>query len=327
MSKASALGMGSSFRQAQSISPRRAAIDAATSAPTVGALPTVKLPVSLISLNPLNPRSSLGDLTDLANSLRDHKQKNAISIMSRLAYLEAHPEMEEELEKGTKYVAIDGNSRLAAAREAGLEEVKVVLDEDLGSNPDEILESALVANVHRKDFDHLDEARALQQLLAVHGTQEALAERLHRSQGWVSQRLALLKLTPELQGKLQAGQEPVDLLRMVGNAEPADQAKKLELLKKQRAEQKVNRQVRRTKASPEAPKPPVEQQTSPNTSTEPPGSKPSPQDERHEALRRYLQLVGDAETFVADLLKCCTPEYREQLAQRIRGLPGDDGGH
>lgn len=285
MSKASSLGTGSSFRQAQSISPRRAAIDAATSAPTDGALPTVKLPVSLISLNPLNPRSSLGDLTDLAKSLRDHGQKTAISIMSRLAYLEANPELAEELEKGTKYVAIDGNSRLAAAREAGFEEVKVMLDEDLGSNPDEILESALVANVHRQDLDHLDEARALQQLLAVHGTQEALAARLHRSQGWISQRLALLGLTPELKQKLQTGQEPAELLRQVGRKKPEEQASQLQLLKEQRAKKKVIRQA-------EPPKPP-EPVNPPTESAKPaPVTRPPPSRARTPSSQRRPPRTG-----------------------------------
>ncbi|MGP4001696.1 ParB/RepB/Spo0J family partition protein [Streptomyces sp. 8N706] len=242
-SKASALGAGSSFQAAQSISPRRAAINAATKAPTEGAPPPVELSVSLISLNPANPRSELGDLTDLAGSLRDHGQKAAISIMSRFTYLEANPRREDELEEGTKYVVIDGNSRLAAAREAGLTKIKVMLDEDLGSNPDEILESALVANIHRQDLDHLDEARALQQLLAVHGTQEALAARLHRSQGWVSQRLALLGLTPELKKKLASGEEPADLLRLVGRKKPEEQDQHLQQLKEKRAQEKADKQA------------------------------------------------------------------------------------
>lgn len=231
MSKASKLGVGASFAQTQSVSARRQAINAATKAPTKGAPPPVKLLVKLISLNPSNPRSRLGDLTQLAGSLRDHGQKQAISIMSRFAYLEANPGKESELEDGTKYVVIDGNSRLAAAREAGLEEVKVTLDDDLGSNADEVLESALVANIHRQDLDPLDEARALQQLLTVHGTQEALAARLHRSQGWVSQRLALLGLTAELKEKLLSGEEPAELLRRVGNKRPEEQEAHLERLK------------------------------------------------------------------------------------------------
>ncbi|TXS52777.1 ParB/RepB/Spo0J family partition protein [Streptomyces sp. t39] len=234
MSKASKLGMGASFAQTQSVSARRQAINAATNAPTEGTPPPVTLPVALISLNPSNPRSELGDLSQLAGSLRDHGQKQAISIMSRFSYLEANPGREDQLEAGTKYVAIDGNSRLAAAREAGLADIKVTLNEDLGTNPDEVLESALVANIHRRDLDPLDEARALQQLLAVHGTQEALAARLHRSQGWVSQRLALLGLTPELQEKLVAGEEPAELLRRVGNKKPEEQEAHLERLKSEK---------------------------------------------------------------------------------------------
>ncbi|MFB9558581.1 ParB/RepB/Spo0J family partition protein, partial [Streptomyces roseoviridis] len=214
-------------------------IEAATTAPTSGVDAPTKLNVNLISLNPDNPRTELGDLTDLGNSLRDHGQKTAISIMTRFAYLKANPGREKELEEGTKYVAIDGNSRLAAAREAGVEEIRVMLDDDLGSDPDQILESALVANVHRKDLDPLDEAKALQQLLQLHGTQQALAARLHRSQGWVAQRLALLNLTPELQQRLADGSEPVELLRRIGNQKPENQQKKLEELKRKQEEERA----------------------------------------------------------------------------------------
>lgn len=243
-SKASALGSGSSFARAQNISPRRAAINAAAAAPTEGAPPPVKLSVNLISLNPANPRSSLGDLTDLVGSMRDHGQKTAISIMSRFSYLEAHPDNGGKLEEGTKYVAIDGNSRLAAAREAGMEEVKVMLDDDLGADADGILESALVANIHRNDLDHLDEARVLKQLLKKHGTQAALAARLHRSQGWVAQRLALLGLTPELQEALETGKESAELLRRVGNKKPEEQKKHLRKLKEQQAEEEAEKKQR-----------------------------------------------------------------------------------
>ncbi|MEU4265575.1 ParB/RepB/Spo0J family partition protein [Streptomyces argenteolus] len=232
MSKADTLRASASFGQARGgISARRAAIEAAAAAPTDGAPPPLKLPVDVISLNPDNPREDLGDLTDLGASLRDHKQKTAISIMSRFAYLEGNPGRANDLEEGTKYVVIDGNSRLAAAREAGLTQIKVMLDDELGSNPDEILESAFVANVHRQDLDPLDEAKVLQRLLEIHKTQDALAARLHRSQGWVSQRLALLGLTPKLKEKLQTGEESAALLRRVGKKKPEEQEEHLRRLK------------------------------------------------------------------------------------------------
>ncbi|MFJ1803978.1 ParB/RepB/Spo0J family partition protein [Streptomyces sp. NPDC088180] len=237
MSKADTLRASASFGQAKGgISARRAAIEAAAAAPTDGAPPPLRLPVDVISLNPDNPREELGDLTDLGASLRDHKQKTAISIMSRFAYLEGNPDRKDDLEEGTKYVVIDGNSRLAAAREAGLPDIKVMLDDELGSNPDEILESAFVANVHRQDLEPLDEAKVLQRLLQIHKTQEALATRLHRSQGWVSQRLALLGLTPELKEKLQSGEEPAALLRRVGKKKPEEQADHLRRLKEKNRE-------------------------------------------------------------------------------------------
>lgn len=249
MTKASRLGAGSSFGQTQSISARRAAINEVAAAPTEGAPPPVKLPVDAISLNPDNPRSDLGDLADLGHSLRDHGQKTAISIMGRFAYLEGNPGREDNLEPGTKYVVIDGNSRLAAAREVGLTEIKVMLDDALGSNPDEILESALVANIHRQELNHLDEAKALEQLLKIHGTQEALAARLHRSQGWVSQRLALLTLTPSLKEKLQSGEESAATLRLVGKKKAEDQEAHLQHLKADKA--KKTRSPKRQPAAPQ----------------------------------------------------------------------------
>ncbi|WP_234336241.1 ParB/RepB/Spo0J family partition protein [Streptomyces sp. NRRL S-1022] len=125
-----------------------------------------------------------------AGLLKTHGQKQAITVMNRDAYIKVNPGQEHALEPDTTHVVVDGSSRLAAAREAGLATIKVMVSDDLGSTAEELLESALVANIHRQDLDEIDEARALQRLLAIHGSQRALAKRLHRSQGWVSQRLA-----------------------------------------------------------------------------------------------------------------------------------------
>jgi ParB family chromosome partitioning protein len=243
MSKADQLGVGRFGGQPRGVSARRQAVALATGVPTEGVAPPTELPPHRISLNPDNPRSSLGDLTDLAGSLKTHGQKQAITVMNRDAYVKANPDRANDVEPDTAYVVIDGSSRLAAAREAGLAAVKVMVSDDQGTTSEELLESALVANIHRQDLEELDEARALQRLLAIHGSQTALAKRLHRSQGWVSQRLALLNLTPELQERI--GQEPIDLLRAVGN-KPADQQETaLAELKAQRARKEVEKQERK----------------------------------------------------------------------------------
>ncbi|MFD9097811.1 ParB/RepB/Spo0J family partition protein [Streptomyces collinus] len=233
MSKADQLGAGRFGGGVRPVSARRQAVAAATGVPTDGVAAPTELSVHRISPNPDNPRSALGDLTDLAGSLKTHGQKQAITVMNRDAYLKANPAQETALEPDTTHVVVDGSSRLAAAREAGLATIKVMVSDDQGATSEELLESALVANIHRQDLEEIDEARALQRLLAIYGSQRALAKRLHRSQGWVSQRLALLNLTPELQARI--GQEPIDLLRAVGN-KPADQQEAvLEEMKADRA--------------------------------------------------------------------------------------------
>lgn len=232
MSKADQLGAGRFGGGARPVSARRQAVAAATGVPTEGTAPPAELPLDRISPNPDNPRSTLGDLTDLAGSLKTHGQKQAITVMNRDAYLNANPDRETDLEPATTHVVIDGSSRLAAARDAGFTTIKIMVSDDQGTTSEELLESALVANIHRQDLEELDEARALQRLLAIHGSQRALAKRLHRSQGWVSQRLALLNLTPELQALI--GEDPIDLLRAVGNRPAGQQAAALEELKAER---------------------------------------------------------------------------------------------
>ncbi|MEU1519942.1 ParB/RepB/Spo0J family partition protein [Streptomyces sp. NPDC005811] len=233
MSKADQLGAGRFGGGVRPVSARRQAVAAATGVPTEGIAPPTELPVHRISVNPDNPRSALGDLTDLAGSLKTHGQKQAITVMNRDAYVQANPGKEADLEPDTTHVVIDGSSRLAAAREAGLATVKIMVSDDEGATSEELLESALVANIHRQDLEELDEARALQRLLALHGSQRALAKRLHRSQGWVSQRLALLNLTPELQERI--GKDPIELLRAVANKPAEEQEAALEELKAERA--------------------------------------------------------------------------------------------
>ncbi|MGW7674374.1 ParB/RepB/Spo0J family partition protein [Streptomyces sp. NPDC054775] len=245
MSKADKLGAGRFGSQTQGVSARRQAVAAATGVPTEGVAAPTELPVHRISLNPDNPRSSLGDLTDLAGSLKTHGQKQAITVMNRDAYAKANPEHEGDLEPETTHVVIDGSSRLAAAREAGLAMLKVMVSDDQGATADELLESALVANIHRQDLEELDEARALERLLAIHGSQTALAKRLHRTQGWVSQRLALLTLTPELQERI--GQEPIKLLRAVGNKPAEQQQAALDKLKERRDREEAEKAERKRK--------------------------------------------------------------------------------
>jgi len=281
MSKADQLGAGRFGGGTRPVSARRAAIGAATGVPTDGVAPPNRLPVTRISPNPENPRTSLGDLTELADSLKEHGQKQAITVMNRDAYIKANPARASDLEPDTTHVVVDGSSRLAAARDAGLTHLNVMVDDEQGSDGDAILESALVANIHRNDLDPLDEAKALQRLLAIHGSQVKLAKRLSKSQGWVSQRLALLNLSPELQAAV--GEEPVELLRSVAK-EPHDrQEAALQELKAERARKEAERRMPPPAPAPEVPdvphaldQPEPAEEAAETTPTPPPAADPTP---------------------------------------------------
>lgn len=153
--------------------------------------------------DPNNPRENLGDLTELAASLRE------VGMLQ--------PIVARRTSGGQLYV-VAGHRRLAAAKLAGWETVPVVVRPPMRS--DDVLAAMLIENSHRRDLDPIEEARALAQLMVTHGvkTHGELAKRIGRTQGHVSRRLALLSLTPSEQAELRAGQmkiiEAVEKARM-----------------------------------------------------------------------------------------------------------------
>ncbi|MDK1476843.1 ParB/RepB/Spo0J family partition protein [Streptomyces sp. 549] len=223
MSKADKLKASASFGQARPVSARRAAIGAATGAPTLGVPAPTAAPLRALAANPFNPRDELTDIEETAASLTERGQIQPVAVVRRSAFLSAHPGRDEDLGEA-EYVVIDGNRRLAAAAIAGLEELRIDVNDALASSAADMLESALIANVHRVDVPPLDQARALQQLVDVHGSQGKVAKRLGKTPAWVSQRLALLGLTPELQDKVEAGELKVEPARRLGRLPKEQQA-------------------------------------------------------------------------------------------------------
>ncbi|MEU4655051.1 ParB/RepB/Spo0J family partition protein [Streptomyces sp. NPDC023723] len=186
-----------------------------------GKRPPAAVPLSVLAHNPLNPRDELTEIEETAASLKEKGQLQPVAVVRRAAFLTAHPSREEEI-GAAEYVVIDGNRRLAAASVAGLAELRIDVNDDLAASAEDMLESALIANVHRVDVPPLDQAKAIQELLSKHGSQEKVAKRLGKSGAWVSQRLALLGLTEDLQEKVESGELTVKDGRRIGRL-PADQ--------------------------------------------------------------------------------------------------------
>jgi ParB family chromosome partitioning protein len=105
-----------------------------------------------------------------------------------------------------KWIVVNGCRRLAAAAKYGRDGLDVIIRDSLAGDAATILWAAIVENIDRRDFDIIEEARAVDLLATEAGSGAAAAERLGRTKAWVSQRRALLKLAPDLQDKLRNGE-------------------------------------------------------------------------------------------------------------------------
>ncbi|MCX4627705.1 ParB/RepB/Spo0J family partition protein [Streptomyces sp. NBC_01443] len=165
--------------------------------------------------NPFNPRIRLGDIEEIAQSLTTRGQIQAVTVVRREAFLAVHTGQEHVLGEAD-YVVVDGNRRLAAARVAGLAELRIDIRDELAASAEEMLEAALITSIHRADLGPLEEARAIQQLVLAYGRQKDVAAKLGKTAARVSQRLALLKLTDGLKNKVRSGELPVKDARRIG---------------------------------------------------------------------------------------------------------------
>ncbi|MEV5681355.1 ParB/RepB/Spo0J family partition protein [Streptomyces sp. NPDC052179] len=223
MSKADKLGAGASFGQARAVSARRAAIGAATGAPTTGVPNPTELPVGVISQNPDNPRDHLRDLEGMAESVQELGVVNAITVAAVDAYLRERPDRAADLDEGATYIVIDGHRRLEGARRAGLKTIKVQVDNARVATDEALLEAAFVSNVQRDNMTDLEQAHALDALVTFYGSQTKASKRLGLSQASISSKLSLLKLAPDLQAELVTGERQVEHVRNLGKLSPEEQ--------------------------------------------------------------------------------------------------------
>jgi len=275
-----------------------------------GKRPPAKVELKLLAGNPFNPRDELTEIEETAESLRAKGQIQPVTVARRAAFLNAHPGQEDQIGEEAEYVVIDGNRRLAAAVLAGLTELRIDVNDDLAASAADLLESALIANIHRVDVPPIDQAKAIQELVQVHGSQGQVARRLGKTPAWVSQRLALLELTPELQEKVEAGELKVEPARRIGRLPKEQQAEE--------AEKAINavkppRQRQRRKLSEErSTDPTVNGVNTPESSAEPGSSVPSTVNAVNTSAA--LEVPVDSEAGVSD------PEKGGQP----RRLPYDD---
>ncbi|MEI6432300.1 MAG: ParB/RepB/Spo0J family partition protein [bacterium] len=144
-----------------------------------------ELLLTQIEPDPEQPRRDLGDLSELAASIREVGVIQPI-IVTVVGY--------------ERYRILAGERRFSATRQAGLERIPALVR---SVDEQRQLEIQLVENLHRKDLNPLEEALTYQRLLSEFRlTHEELGRRLGKTQVSVTETLKALDLPEQIQREI-----------------------------------------------------------------------------------------------------------------------------
>ncbi|MFJ6501393.1 ParB N-terminal domain-containing protein (plasmid) [Streptomyces virginiae] len=177
----------------------------------------LRVPLGRIAANRVNPRTNFGtkeELEDLGRSLK-RRQIQAVPVVTRSAYLKLWPEHESAI-GNVDVVIVSGERRFRAASSTGLLALDCVINDDVAKDTQSFLDSVVSENIDRANFDPIEEAHAVEALVAAFGTGRAVAQHYQRADGWVTQRRILLTLAPATQDLVRTRMLPLEPARRLG---------------------------------------------------------------------------------------------------------------
>lgn len=133
--------------------------------------------ITALTANQDQPRSTLGDLSDLMASIQKHGVLEPLLVRRRADGL---------------YQLVAGERRFHAAMQAGLSEVPCI---EVAVSDEQALEIALVENLQRQDLSAFEEAEGFHTLVTKYDyTHDKVADAVGRSRVTVTETLRLLEL-------------------------------------------------------------------------------------------------------------------------------------
>ena len=142
------------------------------------------IPVKKLWQHPDNPRKDLGDVTELAESIKVNGVLQNLTVVPLIGAI-------SETWDGESYRVIIGHRRLAAAKLAGLEELPCAVVE---MTEREQLSTMLTENMQRSDLTVYEQAQGFQMMLDMGDTVENIAEKSGFSTTTIRRRVKLLEL-------------------------------------------------------------------------------------------------------------------------------------
>ncbi len=195
-----------------------------------------QISVDLIDPNPFQPRQVFRDeaIDELKNSIL--KQGLLQPVVVRPA--------------GNRYQLILGERRLRATRAAGLKTIPAQVR--IVESSEEMLELAILENVHREDLTPIEIAQAIVRLQQQYTlTQEVVAEKMGMSRAHIANLVRLLKLPPRIQTALTEGKLTMGHARALLSV--VDEGEQLDLFERFLVDGKLT--VRNAEAMTRKPKP------------------------------------------------------------------------
>ncbi len=166
------------------------------------------LPLEQLEEHPDNPRKNIGDVTELADSIRES------GILQNLTVVPHE----------SKYRVIIGHRRMAAAKEAGLTEVPcAIVDMDYKTQ----IATMLCENMQRSDLTVVEQAQGIQMMFDFGESVESISKKTGFSQSTVRKRLSVAALpVDETKAAEERGGTPEDFIK-VNKIESEKERKKL----------------------------------------------------------------------------------------------------
>ena len=173
------------------------------------------IPIDMLYPHPDNPRRDVGDVTELAESIKANGIfQNLTVIYGGKGVEEAHPGEDVD-----GYTVIIGHRRLAAAKLAGLTKVPCLLAE---MDEKEQISTMLLENMQRSDLTVYEQAQGFQMMLDLGETKYEIAEKTGFSMTTIRHRLNLLKLDRDELRKAEERQVTIqDMIELERISDPA----------------------------------------------------------------------------------------------------------
>lgn len=149
----------------------------------------VYIPIDQLYPHPDNPRKELGDLSELAESIKAKGVMQNLTVVPRV-------------EGG--YTVIIGHRRCAASKEAGLAEVPCVIVE---MSEREQMATMLLENMQRVDLTAYEQAQGFQMMIDFGDTVEGIAEKTGFSKKTVRGRLKMAELDSAILREVSASRQ------------------------------------------------------------------------------------------------------------------------